>query len=248
MNSADPAARFIPDSIPCAVYAFGGLSAGARIPLFMMPAASDVSDLIQGLRMRLDPALDAGLARPFMLAVFEVPNWEDALSPWPAPGFGRNSPGFQGGAQATLDWIAARLIPAIEERFTQVRGGPRGLLGYSMAGLFALWAVHQTSAFTLCASCSGSLWYDGFTDYLGQNAPKAACLVYLSLGENEEKARNRRFARVGEATRRAAALMEASAFVKETVMVWHPGGHTGSVGERLAHALLWLARHSRTDV
>ena len=112
-----------------------------------------------------------------------------------------------------------------------------------MAGMFALWSVHQTDAFAVCGSCSGSLWYSGFTDYLEQNALKTPCSVYLSLGEREEKTRHPWFAQVGDATRRAAALMGASPIVKETILVWHPGGHLGSVGERLAAAQLWMAGH-----
>lgn len=238
----DAIARFTLDGFPCCVHAFGSSPAGTCAPLFIMPFSGDATDSMQGQHMRLDALVDAGTVSPFMLAVFETPNWDDDLSPWPAKSPRRGGADFGGGAQATLDWILGRFIPAVERHVPLVLGGVRGLLGYSMAGMFALWAIHQTDVFALCASCSGSLWYDGFSDYIEQNTPKTPCSVYLSLGEMEEKTHNPWFAKVGSATRRAAALMAASPVVQETALVWHPGGHTGYVGERLAAAQGWMAK------
>ena len=36
-----------------------------------------------------------------------------------------------------------------------------GIAGYSLAGLFALYALYKTDAFTRVASMSGSLWFPG---------------------------------------------------------------------------------------
>lgn len=235
---------FTLDSISCRLHFFGALLPQASTPLFVMPVSGDVSELMEGQHMRLDPAVRQGALRPFVLATFVAPDWENGLSPWPAPALRRGRPDFAGNAGTTLDWVLRRLLPVAAQRVPQTAGGAHGLLGYSMAGLFALWAVHQTDAFSVCASCSGSLWYEGFDAYLERTPLQSPCAIYLSLGEAEEKARSPVFARVGDATRRIAALLARSPAATDTALVWHPGGHTGAVGERLAAALMWMGRHS----
>ena len=234
---------FIQDGIPCSIHTFGTPSAGARPPLFILPVGGDAAELMEDQHARLDRVLNKGSAQPFMLAVFEMPGWNDAFSPWPAPALTSGESAFGGNARTTLDWILKCLVPGAEERLPCVREGERGLLGYSMAGLFALWAVCQTNAFAVCGSCSGALWYDGFSEYMANHSPVAACSVYLSLGAKEEKTHNLRFAQIGEVTRRIAAQVASSPMVKDSAMVWHPGGHFHLIGERLAAAQLWMAEH-----
>jgi predicted alpha/beta superfamily hydrolase len=240
----DATASFILDDIPCCVHTFGTLPHGnSGIPLFVMPVAFAVPDLLEGQHTLLDHVVDEGRAPAFMLAVFETPSWDDCLSPWPAPAIRKGGPDFGGGAQTTLDWILNRLIPAIEKHIPAVCDGARGILGYSMAGMFALWAIYQTDYFTVCASCSGSLWYEGFADYIDQNPIKAHCSVYMNLGIQEEKTRHRIFRQVGDATRHIAKTIESSPMAKQAAFKWFPGGHSGFTGRRIAAAQLWMARH-----
>jgi predicted alpha/beta superfamily hydrolase len=240
----DPMASFVLDGIPCCVHMFGtSTHNNSEIPLFVMPVAFAVPDLLEGQHTLLDHVVDKGLAPVFMLAVFETPNWDDSLSPWPASALRKGQSDFAGGAQKTLDWVLNRLIPVIEGRVPIICGGARGILGYSMAGMFALWAIHQTDYFTVCASCSGSLWYEAFADYIERNPIMAHCSVYLSLGIQEEKTRHPMFRKVGIATRRVAQLIESSPMVKQMAFKWFPGGHSGYTGRRIAAAQLWMARH-----
>lgn len=66
-----------------------------------------------------------------------------------------------------------------------------GLVGYSLAGLFSLYAATRTPLFARIASVSGSMWYWGFADYLYDNPPLSTpdC-VYLSLGDREGLAKD----------------------------------------------------------
>ena len=66
------------------------------------------------------------------MTAFEVEEWNDALSPWPA-GAVFGDKGFAGKAYETLDWVKAL---AAEEK-----GLPRYLGGYSLGGLFAVLAL-----------------------------------------------------------------------------------------------------------
>ena len=89
--------------------------------------------------------------------------------------------------------LTGQIVPSVEARlgFSPVS---RAIAGYSLAGLFALWAVFQTDVFDRAASVSGSLWYDGFTDYINSSvSPSGLRQIYLSLGDREKNARRRFF-------------------------------------------------------
>ena len=59
---------------------------------------------------------------------------------------------------------------------------PLYIMGYSLAGLFALWAMYQTDIFAGCATCSGSMWYPGFVEYVNSQPTLANKQIYISLG------------------------------------------------------------------
>lgn len=60
--------------------------------------------------------------------------------------------------------------------------------GYSLAGLFALWAAYQTDTFKAVAAASPSIWFPGFVDFMKDREIHTK-RVYLSLGDKEEKTR-----------------------------------------------------------
>ena len=112
---------------------------------------------------------------------------DDELSPWPAEGVWKGQAPYKGLAAEHLRWMMEECVPQVETQF-----GIRDILpviaGYSLAGLFALWAAWSSGYFRRVASVSGSLWYPGFTDFIRHNAPKAGlkegtCLekAYFSL-------------------------------------------------------------------
>ena len=95
----------------------------------------------------------------FCLLTIKVQNWNRDLSPWPAPAvFGKE--GFGNGAADTLDEV---LKICTDQEKTYFIGG------YSLAGLFALWAAYQTDVFKGVAAASPSMWFPGFADYMREN-------------------------------------------------------------------------------
>lgn len=191
-------------------------------------------------------------ARPVLAAITDA-EWTRDLSPWPAPGLTARSAPFAGGAAAHLTALASTVVPAVEAQLA-LRPAHRGLVGYSLDGLFALYAASHSPLFDLCASVSGSLWYDGFVDDLEQrllhpcpdssssaNSKTTMALhaAYLSLGRREQRnARNARMRTVGAATERAHALLAAAGV--RTVFELNPGSHYDDVPARIAHAIIWL--------
>ena len=66
-----------------------------------------------------------------------------------------------------------------------------GIAGYSLAGLFALYAAYRCAAFDRIASISGSLWFPDFMEYaLSHEMPKRPEKLYLSLGDREACTKN----------------------------------------------------------
>ncbi len=116
--------------------------------------------------------------------------WDDDLSPWPAPALSKKDPPFSGGADRHLSRIREEYLP---EALKHIPGDPSftAIAGYSMAGLFALYALTRCDVFSRCASMSGSLWFPGAEDYLKTTKPvRMPERIYLSLGDREAKTRH----------------------------------------------------------
>ena len=165
----------------------------------------------------------------FELVAVKVNNWNHDLSPWKAPAvFGKED--FGDGAAKTLEEVL-KLCMDKERKYC--------IGGYSMAGLFALWAAGQTDRFSGVAAVSPSVWFPGFTEYIKENNIKAKA-VYLSLGDREEKTRNPVMATVGHAIRSVYETISDSGI--NTILEWNQGNHFKDVDIRMAKALTWSIR------
>ena len=174
---------------------------------------------------------------PFALAAFSIRDWNKELSPWEAPPVFGKQP-FGGGAGETLAFLTDRLLPALRERCVLGSETALCLGGYSLAGLFALWAGTRTSLFTGLAAASPSVWFPGWLDYVKAD-PIRAPYVYLSLGDREERAKNPVMASVGSCIREQHALLQNDHTV---TLEWNTGNHFQNSEERTAKAFLWLAQ------
>ncbi|MBQ6469309.1 MAG: esterase [Lachnospiraceae bacterium] len=170
----------------------------------------------------------------FRLIAFRVGNWNRDLSPWEAPAvFGKES--FGNGAAKTLDEI----LKVCEDRTKTYCIG-----GYSLAGLFSLWAVYQTDRFRGAAAASPSVWFPGFENYMKEHEIRTGH-VYLSLGDREEKTRNPVMASVGNRIRAACALLREKG--TDCVLEWNEGNHFRDADLRTAKAFLWVMKRKDGD-
>lgn len=174
--------------------------------------------------------------KEFCLFTVAVPDWFDDLSPWPADAvIGGNS--FAGQGPETLHLLEKELLPGLQDRYG---ADHRCLLaGYSLAGLFALWAAYESACFSGAAAVSPSLWFPGWTDYAAVRRPRADA-VYLSMGDREEKTRNPVMSGVGEAIRAQERLLRGQNV--PCVLEWNPGNHFRDPQLRLAKGIAWLLR------
>lgn len=164
----------------------------------------------------------------FCLIAIKVQNWNLDLSPWKAPAvFGKE--GFGGGAEKTLEEV---LKYCSDRDKTYIIGG------YSLAGLFALWAAYQTDVFAAVAAASPSIWFPGFVDFMKENEIHSKA-VYLSLGDKEERARNPVMASVGTCIREASDILKEKGI--KTILEWNQGNHFKDADLRTAKAFAWAA-------
>ena len=185
--------------------------------------------------------LMAGTDKPFALATLIIEDWNNELTPWGAePVFGKEP--FGNGAPATLSLIEEKLIPEMEAMFPTLKGAERILGGYSLAALFALWGAYEGRSFTGIAAASPSVWYPGWMVFVRSLKPNAS-KIYLSLGDQEYKSRNRTMATVEDCIREYADILSGTNGI-ETTLEWNPGNHFVDADKRTAKAFLWAMKHS----
>ena len=174
---------------------------------------------------------------PFLLVAVPVTDWNDDLSPWSAPAVFGNHP-FGGRAEETLRNLQANVIPALKKEFVPAQDCRLILGGYSLAGLFALWAAHTSDEWQGVAAASPSVWFPGFSEF-AKKSPIHAQAVYLSLGDREERTRNPVMAGVGDSIRSLHALYAENPRLI-TALEWNEGNHFRDAGLRTAKAFAWV--------
>ena len=194
--------------------------------------------------------------------------WEENFSPWCAPRVFAKGPNFGDGAQKTLDTLINQVIPWAESELTEPPAY-RVLMGYSLAGLFSLWAgVSQqvarvcqpndvssqpgpssqpyaipTPTFQRIGAVSGSFWFPGLLDYVDQQLNGGAVGLthaYLSLGDREARTPNPQIMHVRENAELLASKLE-SARITSTFEL-NRGNHFQNVEGRMQKALDWLVK------
>lgn len=177
----------------------------------------------------------------FLLAAIPVESWNDELSPWEAPAvWGKES--FGCNAADTLRFLTEQVIPTLKQRFDLPENVKIILGGYSLAGLFALWASTQTDLFYGVAAASPSVWFPDWMEFEQQH-PMQAQRVYLSLGDKEEHTKNAVMAVVGDNIRTLhSRLAERGA---DCTLEWNSGGHFKDADLRTAKAFQWVMEKSR---
>ena len=169
----------------------------------------------------------------FSLAVFDVTDWNALFSPWTAPAvFGKDS--FSGKGNDTLRFLEDEFLPEIKSKFPK---SEVFLTGYSLAGLFSLWALYETDKFNGAVCCSSSLWFDKWDEYASLHRIKSPSTIYMSLGDREEKTKNKVMSKVGDRTRRQAEILKEDPNVEKLYFEWNEGGHFVEPLKRVAKGI-----------
>ena len=175
--------------------------------------------------------------RDFVLAAIRPRCWNDDLTPWECPGLFADDAPFAGKASEQLRLLESEIVPRVEEGKPR-KPEQRMLAGYSLAGLFATWAIFNSAAFGRVASASGSLWYPDFAGYAAASefARKPAS-AYFSLGSKEARTPSRLLRNVAQGTHDVVELFKARGV--PTAFEQNPGNHFKDPAPRMAKGIAW---------
>ncbi len=174
---------------------------------------------------------------PFVMAAFAIGDWEVELTPWHDPAVSRRK---EVGEHAvdTLQYVTGALIPDLQDRYGRL---PIILGGYSLGGLFSLWAASQSDCFSAIAAMSPSVWIADWQDYASQH-PVQTQYVYLSLGDREELTKNKAIAQVGPNIRFEYELLQRQLGAANCTLEWNAGNHFVDGAQRTAKGFAWCIR------
>ena len=175
---------------------------------------------------------------PFTLVAISNLDWSHDMAPWDSPPAFKNAEPCTGGADDYLRLLTEEIIPTAEREITGVPSWC-GIAGYSLAGLFALYAIYQTDLFSRVGSMSGSLWFPSMKEYIFSHEPKhwPDCM-YFSLGDKESKTRNPILRSVRQNTEEIQSFFQDKGI--DTVFRLNPGNHYDHAAERTVAGLCWL--------
>lgn len=177
------------------------------------------------------------------VARIPVHGWDDVLTPWEAEGL-RPGQTFGGHAAETLAELTSTVIPKLTAR-EGVASENLAICGYSLGGLFALWAFVNDAQFAACACLSGSVWYPGWADYLRDaDMDGTSRFAFLSVGSKEKRGAGLFRHVEGDMQTSADILRERGCDVRFEI---GPGNHMQHHQERFAKGLAevdrWLLGH-----
>ena len=162
-------------------------------------------------------------------------DWNHDMSPWYMSSIYSKEKSFSGGADEYLKLLIEEILPKTKEL---IEGEPKftGIAGYSLAGLFAVYAMYKTDVFDRVASMSGSLWFYDFIEYCKRNdCRKLPDKIYFSLGDKEANTRNPVLKTVQDKT------IELSEYFKslgsEVIFELNPGNHFTDTSLRSAKGI-----------
>ncbi len=225
----------------CTLYLPPGYASGtARYPVVYWIGGEDPEQLATLLEPHFGLTCKA-----FLLLAVRPKDWNDDCTPWPAPPLRNGEKSFGGHACTFLDSLSGSAKPFLDAGYrTLPEPESTVLLGYSLGGLTALFALHVSGTFGKIGCLSGSLWYDGWMAFMETHRPvRQPDRVYLSLGIKEENSRNPRMGKVGDNTRQTAKQLAGHVASPEHFLLeWNEGGHFREVMERHERALSWLMK------
>lgn len=183
-------------------------------------------------------AAQAAGCPPFTLVAISDLDWNHDMVSWDSPPAFKNAEPCTGGADDYLRLLTREIIPTAEKELPGVPSW-RGIAGYSLAGLFALYAIYRTDLFSRIGSMSGSLWFPGMKDYIFSHESKRwPDCVYFSLGDKESKTRNPILRSVRQSTEEIQAFYQDKGI--DTVFQLNPGNHYDHAAERTAAGIAWM--------
>ena len=166
-------------------------------------------------------------------------NWNHDMTPWNCPPVFTKDMPYTGGADEYLKLLLCDILPKGLKRLNETPSHI-SIAGYSLAGLFALYALFHTDVFKRAASISGSLWFPDFKEYVDTHEmKKKPDKLYLSLGDKEARTKNPYMKAVRENTESIAKHFGNAGI--DVTFEMNPGNHFKDAALRSAKGILAIA-------
>lgn len=178
----------------------------------------------------------------FSLVLIQVPEklWNEILSPWPTP---KKFPKYlkcQGKAEEYLPILLYQIIPKVHELIPTF--GDQVLIGYSLAGLFSLWAACKCNTFKGIGAVSGSFWYPNFEEWFFKHLPSPLPItVYFSSSVKECQSKNPYLAPLQPTIEKIEKYLSEQGV--RTIFEINEGNHFQNPTQRLMIGLIWTLTH-----
>ena len=164
--------------------------------------------------------------------------WQKDMCPWNSPALINTEKDFIGGADEYLSLLEKEIIPKAVEILGE-EPNCYALAGYSLAGLFALYAGYRSTLFSRIASVSGSLWYPGFVSFAKEKKMLSkAERLYFSLGTEEAKTKHAVLSTIERKTRELVEYYQSSGYCVNFEQ--NPGNHFCEVEQRIEKGIRWI--------
>lgn len=183
----------------------------------------------------------SSVSRPFVMAGVPILDRCKELMPWNDPAVDRRPESGQY-AEAVLNMIVDQLLPRLRQEYGHL---PCIIGGYSLGGLFALWASTRCDVFSGVAAASPSVWISNWMEYASSH-PVHAKVVYMSLGDQEEHVRNQHIKQVGDHIRAYHSQL-STLLSTNTILEWNPGNHFQDFASRTARAFAWVISRAENE-
>ena len=162
--------------------------------------------------------------------------WDHDMTPWYCPPLSPEDTPCTGGADEYLQLLLSEILPKAK---TIINGEPSyvSIAGYSLAGLFALYAMYKCDAFSRVASMSGSLWFPDFKEYcMSHMMKRTPHKIYISLGDKEAKTKNKFLRTVQDDTEEIVKYYRKLGL--DVMWELNPGDHIKDASMRSAKGIL----------
>ena len=178
----------------------------------------------------------------FILVSISNLDWNKEMTPWFAPKLNQHDEDCLGKADEYIEELTTEIIPKVEDYIKKdLRKNITyyAIAGYSLGGLFAVYATYKTDIFKKVVSASGSFWFPNFVEYIKENEMKSKIQsMYFSLGNKESKVRNQVLATVEENTKEIENIYHSQGI--KTIYEENEGNHFSEPDLRMAKGIKWI--------
>ena len=181
-------------------------------------------------------------SKDYILVSISNLDWNNEMTPWYSKKINKYGEEFLGKADEYIRELTTEIIPRVEDyikKNLQKDITYYAIAGYSLGGLFAVYATYKTEIFKKVASASGSFWFPNFVEFIKENKMKSEIQsMYFSLGNKERKVRNQVLATVEEHTKAIENIYHSQGI--KTIYEENEGNHFHEADLRMAKGIKWI--------